>query len=240
MRQVELYDTTLRDGTQYEGISLSAEDKIAITLKLDQLGVHYVEGGWPGSNPKDAEYFEQARASALTVPDSLCWAHDLEAALTWIQANPQVDEKKTMLLGSSMGAAVAIYVAAHRKEVAGLVSFASPAMMSRRDDPAQAIERLRELGVIRDEDFPSSLDAWNGEYETLNPMQWIAEISPRPLLILQGDADDVVPHLNASLLFEKAGEPKQLQLLPGVGHRFRQEEAAISASLEWLKRTFPA
>ncbi len=168
----------------------------------------------------------------------LGWAHDLEAALTWIQANPQVDENRTMLLGSSMGAAVAIHVAAHRKEVAGLVSFASPAMMSRRDDPAQAVERLRELGVIRDEDFPSSLDAWNEEYETLNPVQWIAEISPRPLLILQGDADDVVPHRNASLLFEKAGEPKRLQLLPGVGHRFRQEEAAISASLEWLKQTF--
>ena len=52
--------------TQYEGISLSAEDKIAITLKLDQLGVHYVEGGWPGSNPKDAEYFERAKGLKLS------------------------------------------------------------------------------------------------------------------------------------------------------------------------------
>ena len=61
MRQVELYDTTLRDGAQFEGISFSVEDKLAITKKLDQLGVHYVEGGWPGSNPKDAEYFERAK-----------------------------------------------------------------------------------------------------------------------------------------------------------------------------------
>ena len=59
--QVELYDTTLRDGAQYEGISLSVEDKLAITNKLDQLGVHYIEGGWPGSNPKDAEFFELAK-----------------------------------------------------------------------------------------------------------------------------------------------------------------------------------
>ena len=65
MSQVELYDTTLRDGTQYEGMSLSVDDKLAITLKLDELGVHYVEGGWPGSNPKDAEYF--ARAGTLTL-----------------------------------------------------------------------------------------------------------------------------------------------------------------------------
>ena len=63
---VELYDTTLRDGAQYEGISLSVNDKLAIARKLDQLGVHYIEGGWPGSNPKDAEFFVHARDLDLT------------------------------------------------------------------------------------------------------------------------------------------------------------------------------
>lgn len=58
---VVLYDTTLRDGTQGEGISLSVEDKLKITRLLDRLGVHYVEGGWPGSNPKDAEYFRRVQ-----------------------------------------------------------------------------------------------------------------------------------------------------------------------------------
>ena len=61
MTTVELYDTTLRDGTQREGISLSVNDKLRITQLLDDLGVHYVEGGWPGSNPKDAEYFRRVR-----------------------------------------------------------------------------------------------------------------------------------------------------------------------------------
>jgi len=56
---VTLYDTTLRDGTQREGMSLSVEDKLRIVAKLDQLGVHYVEGGFPGSNPKDVEFFER-------------------------------------------------------------------------------------------------------------------------------------------------------------------------------------
>jgi 2-isopropylmalate synthase len=59
---VQIYDTTLRDGTQREGISLSCEDKMRIARRLDDLGVHYIEGGWPGSNPKDAEFFERARA----------------------------------------------------------------------------------------------------------------------------------------------------------------------------------
>lgn len=61
MQHVEIYDTTLRDGAQTEGISFSVEDKLRITEKLDELGVHYIEGGWPGSNPKDLEYFKRAR-----------------------------------------------------------------------------------------------------------------------------------------------------------------------------------
>jgi 2-isopropylmalate synthase len=58
---VELYDTTLRDGAQMEGISLSVEDKLRIARRLDDLGVHYIEGGWPGANPKDAEFFDRMR-----------------------------------------------------------------------------------------------------------------------------------------------------------------------------------
>jgi 2-isopropylmalate synthase len=60
-QKILLYDTTLRDGTQREGISLSSADKIKIAKKLDEFGVHYIEGGWPGSNPKDAEFFERAK-----------------------------------------------------------------------------------------------------------------------------------------------------------------------------------
>ena len=58
---LRLYDTTLRDGTQREGLSLSVDDKVKIARVLDQLGVHYIEGGWPGSNPKDAEFFHRMR-----------------------------------------------------------------------------------------------------------------------------------------------------------------------------------
>ena len=59
--EVELYDTTLRDGSQGEGINFSVMDKIRIAEKLDAFGVHYIEGGWPGSNPKDIEFFAEAK-----------------------------------------------------------------------------------------------------------------------------------------------------------------------------------
>jgi 2-isopropylmalate synthase len=65
MQQVKIYDTTLRDGTQAEDFNLSMEDKIRIALKLDELGIHYIEGGWPGSNPKDVAFFDEIRSYEL-------------------------------------------------------------------------------------------------------------------------------------------------------------------------------
>ena len=65
MKKIEIYDTTLRDGTQGEGISFSSLDKIKIALRLDKLGVSYIEGGWPGSNPKDMEFFAKIRSIPL-------------------------------------------------------------------------------------------------------------------------------------------------------------------------------
>jgi 2-isopropylmalate synthase len=59
--KIELYDTTLRDGAQSEGISFSVADKLKICAKLDELGVDFIEGGWPGANPKDAEFFKKAK-----------------------------------------------------------------------------------------------------------------------------------------------------------------------------------
>lgn len=64
-RAVEIYDVTLRDGTQGENISFSIHDKIRVTQRLDDLGVHYVEGGWPGSNERDKGYFEEAKKLRL-------------------------------------------------------------------------------------------------------------------------------------------------------------------------------
>jgi len=71
---VEIYDTTLRDGAQGEGINFSAMDKLRIAEKLDAFGVHYIEGGWPGSNPKDMEFFKQAARRK--------WKHALIAAFS--------------------------------------------------------------------------------------------------------------------------------------------------------------
>jgi 2-isopropylmalate synthase len=59
--EVEIYDTTLRDGTQGEGINFSVADKLRLAERMEAMGFHYIEGGWPGSNPRDIEFFAQAR-----------------------------------------------------------------------------------------------------------------------------------------------------------------------------------
>jgi 2-isopropylmalate synthase len=65
MERVKVYDTTLRDGSQGEGVQFSAEDKLEITRRLDEFGIDYIEGGWPGSNPKDQAYFESVKGLKL-------------------------------------------------------------------------------------------------------------------------------------------------------------------------------
>jgi len=66
LSSVQLYDTTLRDGAQREGMSFSVVDKLHITQKLDELGIHFIEAGWPGSNPKDVEFFDRVQSLNLT------------------------------------------------------------------------------------------------------------------------------------------------------------------------------
>ena len=76
MRRIQIYDTTLRDGTQGEGVSFSLQDKLLITERLDSLGFDYVEGGYPASNEKDAEYFERVAELEPQARQGLCVRHD--------------------------------------------------------------------------------------------------------------------------------------------------------------------
>lgn len=93
--KIQIYDTTLRDGTQSEGFTLSSNDKVRIAQKLDELGVAFIEGGWPGSNPKDVEFFERAR--------DMQWKNALIAAFgstCRVKGGPEDDANIKALLDS--------------------------------------------------------------------------------------------------------------------------------------------
>lgn len=89
MNQIYIYDTTLRDGAQGEGITFSLEDKLKVAQRLDEVGVHFVEGGWPGSNAKDMEFFQRARSLPLKQTQVAAFGATRRAGAT-CEADPQI------------------------------------------------------------------------------------------------------------------------------------------------------
>lgn len=89
MAKVWIYDTTLRDGTQAEGVNFSLADKLRIAEKLDAFGVDYIEGGWPGSNPKDVEFFTRARSLQLRHARIAAFGSTRRADMT-VEEDPQI------------------------------------------------------------------------------------------------------------------------------------------------------
>jgi 2-isopropylmalate synthase len=105
-KQIALYDTTLRDGSQGEEVTLSAQDKLRLAQKLDEFGIHYVEGGWPGSNPKDARFFEMARKTSfkntrLTAFGSTCRSQTRPEDDQSIQALLRTELETVTIFGKS-------------------------------------------------------------------------------------------------------------------------------------------
>ena len=103
---VKIYDTTLRDGSQAEDISFSVEDKIRIAQKLDELGIHYIEGGWPGSNPKDLQFFQEIKSVSLSLAKiaafgSTCRAGILPKDDTNIRALIEAGTRVVTIVGKS-------------------------------------------------------------------------------------------------------------------------------------------
>ena len=172
--------------------------------------------------------------------DLLGWANDLESGLDYLRKRPEVDRGRLYLMGFSGGGAVSIYVAARQKEIAGVISCASPAEF---DDLASGrtltdfLAHSREVGIIRDPLFPPSFPEWKKTFETVKPVEWIAQIPPRPLLLIQGTADDVVDPRHVRLLYERVKGKADFYVIEGAGHRLRLEERAMDKAEEWLKKT---
>lgn len=105
-KTIQIFDTTLRDGTQGEKIAFSAEDKLRIAQRLDTFGVHYIEGGWPGSNPKDMEFFEKAKGctflhASIVAFGSTCRAGNLPAEDPNLRALIEAETPAVSIFGKS-------------------------------------------------------------------------------------------------------------------------------------------
>ncbi len=171
--------------------------------------------------------------------DIVGWARDLEGGLDYLALRQEVDPKRIFLMGFSGGAAVSIYVAAHRKEVAAMVSCASPAEF--RDlTSGKALDdflvHARDAGIIRDPAFPTSPGDWKKSFQTVKPIDWIDKIPPRPLLIIHGTKDEVVDVSHAQRLYQKVKGSAEIFLIVGGEHRLRIDERAMEKAMKWLKK----
>lgn len=170
--------------------------------------------------------------------DILGWTRDLKAAIDYLWALPEVDRSHLSLLGFSGGAAVSVYVASRDNRVSSIAACACPAeftAITEADDPRSVINHFRSIGVIRDKGFPRSTRGWISGFKLVSPINSVAGIAPRPLLLVHSRQDKVVPVSHARKLHGKAGQPKQIVILDGAEHRLRQDDKAMAIVTDWLK-----
>ncbi len=171
--------------------------------------------------------------------DMAGWTRDLERAIEYLSLHPRLARDRIFLMGFSGGAAAAICVASQNEGVRGIVSCASPAVFDElfADSALDgALAHWRDIGIIRDASFPRDRSAWEQGFREVEPASHVSRIAPRPLLILHGDADEVVPAAHASRLYDAAAEPKELAIIPEGRHRLRVDERAMDLAANRLKR----
>jgi fermentation-respiration switch protein FrsA (DUF1100 family) len=158
--------------------------------------------------------------------------------IDYLYALPQLDNTYLSLLGFSAGAAVSVYVAAQDERVSSVAACACPAEFNifvKGDNPQSLIDHFRSIGAIRDNSYPAFPQEWLDGFNLVKPIDYIAQISPRPLLLVHGSQDETVDINHAHRLYARAGEPKQLAIVEGAGHRLRRDDKAMDIVIDWLK-----
>lgn len=163
------------------------------------------------------------------------WLADLGAAADHVLGLPEV--AGVWLAGFDVGGALALCVAGEDQRVRGVASLGAPAGFDDwAADPSGLLEAARRLGVIRTPGFPADHEAWSRDLAELRPLALVGKIPPRPLLIVHGADDDVVPLVDARALADAADGEVDLRVLPGAGHRLRHDPRAVAVLLGWLER----
>jgi fermentation-respiration switch protein FrsA (DUF1100 family) len=167
------------------------------------------------------------------------WVKDLHAVLGFTRSLERADPERIALLGFSAGGAVAIRVAAEDRGVAAVAAVSTPAeftFLQRTMPGPEWVALFREIGLIRSPGFPPLIEEWEAEFDEIAPLRWVGLLYQRPLLIMHGDQDEVIPLGHARELYAIAREPRDLIIIPGGQHRLRVDPRAVSAALEWLSR----
>ncbi len=166
---------------------------------------------------------------------SLCgWQDDLRVAVDYMVDVAGVEG--VWLAGASTGGSLAICVAGDDPRVRGVAALSARADFADwAAQPRRFLQHARDVGVIRDAAFPQDLESWALELKSVRPLTTVASLAPRPLLLVQGDDDDVVPAVDARALADAHGSA-DLRMLSGAGHALRHDPRAVALLLGWLER----
>lgn len=168
--------------------------------------------------------------------DMMGWSRDLDSVLGRILNTPYVDPTRVMLLGFSGGGAAAIHVAADNPDVYGLAVVGTPAHFGIFErDPAAIVADFKKRGIIRDADFPPDVQRWLEGFEEIEPRKWVAYYKGKHLLIVHGDADELVPVEQARELYDRAPAGiTKLAIIPGGVHRLRLDPRCTEILKNWF------
>ena len=165
------------------------------------------------------------------------WIDDLRAAVDKLLASGRVDG--VWLAGASTGGSLAICVGSEDERVRGVAALSARADF---DDwaahPRHFLDHCRDIGVVRSLSFPADPEQWALEFKETRPLTCVTSLAPRPLLLIQGSEDEVVPAVDARALADCHGGA-ELRIISGAGHLLRDDPRAIALLLGWLERQTP-
>ena len=163
------------------------------------------------------------------------WLEDIASVLGHV-ARAGWGSAGIWLAGFDIGGSLALCATGADDLIRGVACLAGPAELLAWSGKGDFLERARQLGVVHTRDFPPDPAAWNDELMSIRPVDAAAKIGPRPVLIVHGSEDDVVPVTDARLLADSVGEGAELRVLTGAGHRLRHDPRAVAVLLGWLDR----
>ncbi|MFB0562735.1 MAG: alpha/beta hydrolase family protein [Candidatus Lokiarchaeia archaeon] len=161
------------------------------------------------------------------------WSRNVLDAISYLASSPRIDPKRLGLVSFSAGAFVSWSVVANDSRIKAFASCSSPSDFRKIPFIEEGIKYLKKFGILKITNIKKTVKGLRSDLRELRPLQWVGKISPRPVLIVHGDQDDVIPVQSAHKLYENAKEPKKILIFKNVNHQIRNNQEAMDAVVEW-------
>ncbi|MGQ9721651.1 MAG: alpha/beta hydrolase family protein [Candidatus Jordarchaeum sp.] len=161
------------------------------------------------------------------------WSRNVLDAISHLASNPRVNPERLGLVSFSAGAFVSWAVVANDQRIKAFASCSSPSDLAKIPFIGEGIKYAEKYEILKITDIKKALKELKNDLRELNPLKWAEKISPRPVLIVHGDQDEVVPVQSAHDLYQKAKEPKKILIFKNVNHQIRKNQEAMDTVVDW-------